>query len=245
MSSSISTIPLKIKFLTNFTDEKITFTKNIIHSTNKEALAVIKTINDLPFICTNALYTTDIFYELDNPDIYKTIFNDEKLISHVNGKLAPLRDNGNPVGIFISNSITNCMCSSCTNNIIRNNVLVTLRTLFPVSFPTINNIVDSLELVRNSQAGHFFGSETQSLVIDRLQNDLNFSYIKNELGIFTFSRLIWLDDVLNHPDYSKVIKEYHIFYNWLLSKYTYKILNDYDIIITDCVDKINDFFLKK
>ena len=33
--SSISTIPLKIKLLTNFSDEKITFSKDLIHTTNK------------------------------------------------------------------------------------------------------------------------------------------------------------------------------------------------------------------
>ena len=45
MSTSISTIPLKIKFLTNFYGEdeklsKITFSKNIIHSTEKEVNAL-------------------------------------------------------------------------------------------------------------------------------------------------------------------------------------------------------------
>ena len=247
MSTSISTIPLKIKFLTNFYGEdeklsKITFSKNIIHSTEKEVKALTKTINDLPFICTNALYTEDFFDDLDITDIYKTIFDDEKLINYVNDKLSSER-NGNPTGIEISNDNANCLCSSCKNTIIRSNVIITLRTLFPVSFPTINNVIDSLELVQKGEPGHFFGWDTQNRVIETLKGDIKYSYIQNNGEIYTFTRLIWLDDVLNHPDYSKVIKEYHVFYNWLLSKYTNKILNDYDLIIGDATNNIINFFL--
>lgn len=246
MSTSISTIPLKIKFLTNFYEDeklsKITFSKDIIHSTEKEVGSLKKTINDLPFICTNALYTEDIFYDLDITDIYKTIFDDEKLIVYVNNKLASER-NGNLTGIEISNDNPNCLCSSCKNTIIRSNVLITLRTLFPVSFPTTNNIVDSLELVQNSEPGHFFGSDTQNRIIETLKGDVKYSYIQTGGEIYTFTRLIWLDDVLNHPDYSKAIKEYHVFYNWLLSKYTNKILNDYDLIIGYVADNIIKLFL--
>jgi len=247
MSTSISTIPLKIKFLTNFYDEeeklaKITFSNQTIHSTEKEVMSLKNKLNDLPFICTNSLYTPDFFDDLDTTDVYNTIFNDEKLIIYANGKLAN-ESSGNPTGIKISNDNANCLCSSCKNTIIRNNVLITLRTLFPVTFPTTNNIIDSLEIIQHGEPGHFFGWDTQSRIIETLKDDSKYSYIKNRGEIYTFARLIWLDDVLNHPDYSKVIKEYHVFYNWLLSKYVDKILNEYDLIIGDVADNIIKLFL--
>ena len=63
--SSISTIPLKIKFLTNFSDEKISFNKNLLHSNNKDYLEAIKTIKkDIPFLCNNVLYNTNLFSDL-------------------------------------------------------------------------------------------------------------------------------------------------------------------------------------
>lgn len=254
--SSISTIPLKIKFLTNFSDEKISFNKDLLHSNNKDYLAAINTIKkDIPFLCNNVLYDTTLFSDLEPQDMLTTLFDEDKLVSHINSNTTHEANDGSPVGIFISIKNPHCMCTSCTNGIIRNNVLITLRALFPVSFPTVNNIMDSLQIIRRlpgsdinetaeTDLGHFFSSDTQSKLLTNYTDETKYSYIKTEDGqIYTFSRLIWLNDVLNHPYYSKLIKEYHIFYNWLVSKFVTKSLDQYDIIITKYSEKITDLFL--
>ena len=51
------------------------------------------------------------------------------------------------IGIYVNDKDKNCVDNKCTSEIIQNNVLITLMSLFPVSFPTINNIIDSHTLL--------------------------------------------------------------------------------------------------
>ena len=239
MSKSISTISLKIKFLTNFMEESVSFSKDLLYNSDKDYMSALRPLKTYPFICTNVLYPSDLFSGKDNIDILKIIFNDENLINYINNNIPHTNMDDNAIGVNIGDNNSHCLCPTCINTIIRQNVIITLKALFPVSFPTVNDVVDSLDLIRDNTIDNFFSGNT----VSKLVSDKQFSYLKVDGNIYTFSRLIWLNDVLNHPHYNKIIKEYHIFYNWLLSKYLEKTLNSYDSKLIQFNDDIDDFLI--
>lgn len=229
---SISTITLRIKLFTNFQDEPILFTKNLFHTDDKEFSFALLTpaIGEYPYIATNVFYKSDLFsssskYKLK--DIAEIIFNEDKLIGYLTSKYGKPKES---IGIYVNDKDKNCVDNKCTSEIIQNNVLITLMSLFPVSFPTINNIIDSHTLLFGSTAPHFFSSTTMNEVITNKFYNTRYSYLKTDNQIFTFSKLIWLNDVLNHPYYNKFIKKYHKYYQYILNNYekpTFNLINEY------------------
>ena len=175
---SINTITLRINLFTNFQDEPVLFSKNLIHTDDKEFSIALGTpaIGEYPFIATNVLYKSDVFTSSSKykiKDIAEIIFNEDKLIGYLTKKY------GNPnksVGIYVNNNDKNCVDNKCISEIIQNNVLITLMSLFPVSFPTINNIIDSHTLLFGTTAPHFFSSTTMNEIITNKFYNTRYSY---------------------------------------------------------------------
>ena len=242
---SISTIQLRIKLFTNFQDEPILFSKNFFHTDDKEFSFALQTpaIGEYPFISTNVEYKSDLFtseYKYKIREVAEIVFNEDKLVGYLTKKYGKTDQS---VGKNINNNDKNCIDNKCTSEIIQNNVLITLMSLFPVSFPTINNIIDSHTLLFGSTAPHFFSSTTMNEVITNKFYETRYSYLKNEGKIYTFSKLIWLNDVLNHPHYSKFIKKFHKYYQYLLNNYELNNTQELNEYIKDIDELLNQLFV--
>ena len=243
--TSISTISLRIQLFTNFQDEPILFTKNFIHTDDKEFSVALGTpaIGEYPYISTNVFYKSDLFTSSSKyniKDIAEIIFNEDKLIGYLTSKYGKTDKS---IGKYVSDSDQHCVDNKCTSEIIQNNVLITLMSLFPVSFPTINNIVDSHTLMWGSTGSHFFSSTTMNEIITNKFYNTRYSYLKNQGKIYTFSKLIWLNDVLNHPYYSKFIKKFHKYYQYLLNNYELNNKQEINEYIKDIDKLITDLFI--
>jgi len=243
--TSISTISLRIQLFTNFQDEPILFTKNFIHTDDKEFSVALGTpaIGEYPYIATNVFYKSDLFTSSSKyniKDIAEIIFNEDKLIGYLTSKYGKTDKS---IGKYVSDSDQHCVDNKCTSEIIQNNVLITLMSLFPVSFPTINNIVDSHTLMWGSTGSHFFSSTTMNEIITNKFYNTRYSYLKNQGKIYTFSKLIWLNDVLNHPYYSKFIKKFHKYYQYLLNNYELNNKQEINEYIKDIDKLITDLFI--
>lgn len=242
---SISTISLRIQLFTNFQDEPILFSKNFIHTDDKEFSVALGTpaIGEYPYIATNVFYKSDLFTSSSKykiKDIAEIIFNEDKLIGYLTSKYGKTDKS---IGLNVNDNDQHCVDNKCTSEIIQNNVLITLMSLFPVSFPTINNIVDSHTLMWGSTGPHFFSSTTMNEVITNKFYNSRYSYLKNQNNIYTFSKLIWLNDVLNHPYYSKFIKKFHKYYQYLLNNYELNNKQQINEYIKDIDKLITDLFI--
>ena len=220
--TSISVVPLKIYFLTNFKNEKVMFNKSILYSTDEEAMSVLAnpSMSTFPYVSLDTRYTDNMFSDLIYSEVISTIFQENSLLSYIDSNKV--------------SDVTN------KNEIVRHNIIMTLRALFPVSFPVTNDIYDSLSVVISNKASYYFDlSDTSKKLINRLIKGYNFSYIKYENNIYTFSRLVWLNDMLNHPLYNGLLKSYYAAYQKLYKSLIIPNATNYDIVIEDLNEHID------
>jgi hypothetical protein len=100
---------------------------------------------------------------------------------------------------------------------LKSNVKTMLELLFPMSYPATLNISDSFNLyikqnidfdlntAFSNVAKTFFKKTTA--VTQAIQTK-NFSYIKVDGTVYTVTKVIWLNDLLNHPVYRDFINEF-------------------------------------
>jgi hypothetical protein len=121
------------------------------------------------------------------------------------------------------------------NDIAEHNVMVMLEILFPTKFTVINNAHTSLD--------HVVGNSSLKRMIINPTIKKYFSYLKLADGkIYTFTRLIWLNDLMNHPLYRTFINEFHTFSLWY-SKEDEKIKKQLNATVTD-LSKLVDSILE-
>ena len=89
---------------------------------------------------------------------------------------------------------------------IDHNVSKTIELLFPTKEPIINDNHTSFDYIKNNKYKHNFW-------IDPLNT--NSSYLQFGSSIYTVSKTVWLNDIVNHPDYRKMIMDYIEFYKWV------------------------------
>ena len=93
------------------------------------------------------------------------------------------------------------------------NFELTLRLLFPTTFPLVNNIDNSLEyIVPSKKIFTLKGSNLFKLLPTRFNR--NFSYLKIGSETYTITKTVWNNDVMNHPIYSEIIQTYKQFDMW-------------------------------
>jgi hypothetical protein len=106
------------------------------------------------------------------------------------------------------------------NETINKNIMTMLRLIFPTNYPTSDNISSSYDILFSST---FLQSSSIANIIPFLMNAAsfgtkppnNYSYIKSpSKGICTVTRVVWLNDIYNHPQYKLIAKEYEKFQEW-------------------------------
>jgi hypothetical protein len=92
------------------------------------------------------------------------------------------------------------------------NIMILLQTLFPNSYPVLNNITDSYNMliVKQSLPFTFKNAIPKFLRIKSYENQF-FSYLKIDGKIYTTTELLWVNDIYNHPTYSTIILKYNSF----------------------------------
>jgi len=83
------------------------------------------------------------------------------------------------------------------NEIIDYNIMVMLFLLFPTRYPVINDIKNSYDIFRGIDS-------LKTLFFNPLKR-APFSYLKLGSDVYTIQKIIWLNDVLNHPKYQRFL----------------------------------------
>jgi hypothetical protein len=89
---------------------------------------------------------------------------------------------------------------------IENNIMTMIEILFPTKFPVINDLRTSYDHVFNE-------SSIRRMILNPVIRK-HFSYLKVNGQVYTFKKNIWLNDMLNHPMYRRLINEYRKFWVW-------------------------------
>ena len=194
---SIITKEIKIYFYSNFNNEKIEFKKDLLYSETiedgKKVYLNTTDLNKLPYFTLSVKYPKDnLLYNLKTyQDIVNFFFDDKKFNSI-------LRSYTNNSDFNIDEDIT---------KIAEYNIMTMLELLFPTKFTVINNFHTSYD--------HIYGNNSLNPLLFNVVTKRNYSYLKLPDGeIYTFIRLVWLNDLLNNPEYRKIIDNFIIFWNW-------------------------------
>lgn len=186
---SFDTYEIKIVFSTNIrTNPTIEFKRSLLVGGKGEPLG----LNEYPYFTNDVKYPANQLRQLswvERLDFFfnKTTFN-ERL-----GQYADVND-------YLKKDADDYF--EIRDNIIQHNVKTMLEVLFPTKFPVINDLHTSYDMFTNSDSfnGTFFNETLLNPTFEKY-----FSYLKQGGQIYTFKRLIWLNDVFNHPRYNELI----------------------------------------
>jgi len=83
---------------------------------------------------------------------------------------------------------------------IEKNILAMIELLFPTKFPVINDIQSSYDIIQER-------SKIKNMVLDPMVTNY-YCYFKINNETYTVKKNIWINDILNHPFYQRLILEY-------------------------------------
>ena len=83
---------------------------------------------------------------------------------------------------------------------IEKNILAMIELLFPTKFPVINDIQSSYDIIQER-------SKIKNMVLDPMVTN-HYCYFKINNETYTVKKNIWINDILNHPFYQRLILEY-------------------------------------
>ena len=169
-------------------------------------------ISKYPFIAINARIPFDVLRIKPRKEIIKALFHESEFMK----LMQPVVIEGD---------------EQKHNGILHDNALNILKLLFPTSFPFTNDITESMN--------HLLGG---SIVNLGLFEQKQISYIKINGSVQTVSKVVWLNDIMNHPLYYDFMKSMNRYIEWanknrdnieyggkkVLDKITESIFNAYD-----------------
>jgi hypothetical protein len=104
--------------------------------------------------------------------------------------------------------------------IIEKNIMIMLNLIFPTSYPSSNNINTSYNkyLLKTPYELKFdLGELTTGISIPGFANNSKgeYSYLKKNGTTYTVTEILWLNDILNEPEYKKLIDELIEYNTWV------------------------------
>ena len=180
---------LKVVLSTNIkTKKEVILTKDLIHNT-EEGFSISADLNTYPFFTYDVYYSRRRLIRLTYQERINFFFNKERfkeLLSSYNSPGTGEEER---------------------NAIVENNVMVMLELLLPTKYPAVKDLKQSFKVVFNKDGF------TDHLYEPFIYNH-PFSYLKIDGKTYTVKRVVWLNDMLNHPIYRKLIDEYRKFWVW-------------------------------
>jgi len=189
----IKQIKMMIKTSIPDKDEYIEFTSSLLDVKSKG-----KPFSKYPFFSDTFLYPKIKLQNFSYERVVEFFFNKDMFLKIIRNKTRKVKDsNSKPIDIKL------------------HNFELTLRLLFPTTFPLVNNIENSIEYILPSEADSIFtlkGANTFNVLPTRF--DKKFSYLKIGPETYTITKTIWKNDVMNHPVYNEILQTYKQFDVW-------------------------------
>ena len=194
---------LAIKIYTNIPDKQnqiVNFTRSMLYipkSTNAEEEGERENVilAEIPFFTIDVEYPVDRLNRLDYHERVNFFFNAGKFAEILRPYY--VKEENQPVGESPDDSDN---YYDNRERRTRRNVMTMLEILFPTKFPVINDIHASYDFLKEKQS-------TRAFWFNPFQTHY-FSYLKIGGSTYTIKKTVWLNDMLNHPVYRKMIVEY-------------------------------------
>jgi hypothetical protein len=194
---SIISKEIKIFFNSNFQKEKIEFDLSKLYDEivvdGKPTKLNTTGLNKLPYFTLSVKYPlSKLLVNLKSYQERVEFFFDKKKFEKI---------------LFLNIDKTELSSNDEPSVVGENNVMVMIELLFPTKFTVINNFHTSYD--------HVFDNSSLNRMLINPLTQKNYSYLKLSDGkIYTFIRLVWLNDLLNHPKYKEFFDNFTIFWNW-------------------------------
>jgi len=195
MSAEANVKPIRIMLKTNINGQKedVPFTKALLSHPDYPGLSDTEGFNEYPYICDNVY----IPISLNSASYFERVqffFDKEKFRSLTGDMQFVTDDNQKPT-------------------ILTENVKTMLSLLFLTAIPASGNVKDSFKM--NIESSPWipnlkFTKESAMEILDTYY----FSYLKIGGNNYTVNRIVWLNDVINNPDYSKLFGDFETFSTW-------------------------------
>jgi len=174
---------LKITVSTNIPEIKsVELTSSLLYHPDYKA---IKVSNKYPYITSSREYPATVLKGMSYDKIVDFFFNKRTFTKILTSSKYPP---------------TVKTPDTDTNKIYNMNVMTMLDLLFSTKSFVVNNIHQSLDLVLNQ-------SPSKSIFYNPMTT--MFSYLKINNKPYTVTKIVWLNDIVNHPKYHELIKEVH------------------------------------
>jgi len=195
---------LKINLFTNIKDASlrtIELTKSILYHPEMEGITEV--LNEHPYFTFDVKYPLNRLRYLTYKDRVEFLFNKEKFRERLE---AYSKDKNTLRKGQVKSQADEQQYYKQRDRNIEKNVMVMLEVLFPTKFPVINDIQTSYDIV-------FDKSKFKRMVINPIITQY-YSYLKMGEQIYTFKKVIWMNDILNHPKYQRMLSEYRKLVDW-------------------------------
>ena len=221
---------LKIVLSTNIKSKKeVILTKDLIHNT-EEGFSVGADLNSHPFFTYDVYYSRRKLIRLTYKERLDFFFDKERFKELLSSYSTGAGNKSSDI--------------SERNAIVENNVMIMLELLLPTKFPAVKDLKQSFKVVFNKDG--FKDHLYEAFVYNQ-----PFSYLKIDGKTYTVKRVIWLNDMLNHPVYRKLIDEYRKFWVWcneeknnakvIINKTQAELLEEVNNGIETVIKLINDY----
>jgi hypothetical protein len=201
---------IAIHLLTNIPGKKeIVFSRRLFY--NPEFKEENGQLSEYPFLVLNRKYNVDTIRNMTLFDKISFFFNENVLLSREDAYTGEILDANN-----------------YDNDYIRNNVLVMLETLFPTNYPLANDINNSFDILNGGLMTGLLGASNYG----------RYSYLQDD-GIYTFRKLTWLNDIINHSEYRELVNKYVDLYKFVSSNKKYE--NTFSTPMKENLNKSNKF----
>ena len=211
---------IEININTNLGDDKqITFTKDLLYVPNYSS-SKFATFSKYPFITDNCRYPKHFLKDLSYIQRLRFFFvkvEFEKILKEnvKSDDITEYDDLYDDYNVDDETEITNDEIKRYEKrkDILKENIVSMLQLIFPTLYPYIGNINSSFEHIKS---GYGSGAMQQSKIGDYLNAIIipKFSYLKINNKICTIIGVTWLDDVLNNPEYFKLIELMYDYLKW-------------------------------
>lgn len=216
---------LKIVISTNIKSKKeIILTKDLIHNTDQ--VTVSSELNSYPYVTYDVMYSRRRLIRLTYQERINFFFNKDKFKE------------------LLASYKTTITDKTDRNAVVENNIMIMLELLLPTKFPAVKDLKQSYKMVFNKDG--FLDHLYEAFIYNQ-----PFSYLKIDGKVYTTKRVIWLNDILNHPVYRKLLDHYRKFWVWckeekdnakiIIEKTTQTLLEDINKVVLNNINLINTY----
>ena len=203
----------------------IPFTKALLYHPDYAGLSGTEGFNDYPYISNNTKIPYDKLSILTYLD--KASFFFDKNIFQLKSADIKQEDPNTPAKKWET---------------LKYNTMHMLKLLFPTVVPINENVNSSFDSNINTSS-IFSNMKFSTESIRGLMNYYKFSFVQYGGKEYTVSQVVWLDDVINNPEYSKIFDDFNAFQTWSLA--TLKKLLEikkrlYVKMVDTCTDELTD-----